>query len=572
MKDTNLSSLTRTAGRNSIARASSGRSTGSTRPIAALMTLAVAGSLVTAMLPGEASAASYNVYSCSGPDGTPLGTVGWLGSTSIGPPPAPQTARATATDTCSSGGALAASLSPSPYFGDAARWRFTAPAGSHIVSLALQRSTGGLRTAPNSSRLNYSLVVDGAQVEGCEQGPSGGCGDYSGEITRDGLTAQSVTASVSCANPGTGSCDSSGVGVSITRARFSIADDDLPTTSALRVLNDGASGDAIAVRFNASDAGGGLRSAQLLVNGLPAASKDIGGSGCVPLRGDDRGYATIRPCAESATDVDLSADLSLLPRGSYSAQLRLVDAAGNTSTTPIGECSDGLDNNGNGLSDGADPGCFTGLAGRLNPTANEAPAALDRLSGSMQIAQCAKRPITLTQVQRSGRRKVKVAGVTAPRLIGQRVSLGYRVGRRVKAIGTVVVNELGAFSLTATGRKASPNSAKYIVFHGSDQSVAATPGLAIRVSTAYRTKDPTKAYIAGVVRPAKRLKTTVRLQIQTACGRWRTIARPKIIRGRWTRQFTVPSGPSALVLRAQTMPRASRGRPTTSLPFPIAIR
>jgi hypothetical protein len=101
-----------------------------------------------------------------------------------------------------------------------------------------------------------------------------------------------------------------------------------PTPPTLTLTNGPNNGESpalgmIPLSFFASDPGAGIKTAELLVDGTPVASRDYSSS-C--------SYTQLRPCPESETG-ELSVDGESLPEGTHQLSIKVTDAAGNAAVS-----------------------------------------------------------------------------------------------------------------------------------------------------------------------------------------------------------------------------------------------
>src|SRR4051794_26243326 len=148
------------------------------------------------LAPGGADAASYQVTSCTDPQGQPNAAMGWSPTTSPG---------GLTTNGCGTAGrGLQAALPDANPPGTAsASWRFDAPPGTRIVRITGRRATAGLIASNQRPDIEYLMTANDQVLEECAPGPSSGCtADLTEPIDKQGLDAAFVEFRVFCPNPG----------------------------------------------------------------------------------------------------------------------------------------------------------------------------------------------------------------------------------------------------------------------------------------------------------------------------------------------------------------------------------
>jgi hypothetical protein len=287
--------------------------------------------LALAFAVATADAATYTVWSCRGPDGTPVATGAWL-----------PLAGGLAQDGCASGGSLDARIRPAHRTpSTTGGYRFALPAGALIEGyrIHLFAATGGslhLNAANGGSRrhglrqagIDYdgsALDVDaGCLVSRCVHGVPGDPLSTANLLKASGLTSSGLALVVRCG--WRHGCrkhrrGSAGAEVRLFRSAVDIVDDHPPVVGP--TLGSGASPPAT-LSATASDPGGGLASVELLVDGSPAARRDAGAPCVEP-------YVVPAPCpAEMAASFAVDA-LGLAP-GPHTVAFRATDLAGNAVT------------------------------------------------------------------------------------------------------------------------------------------------------------------------------------------------------------------------------------------------
>jgi hypothetical protein len=307
---------------------------GSRRKAARLGGLVAAVAVLTAPA-ARADAAPYTVWSCRGPDGTPVPTTAWSHTT--------VNARAgdvTFADTCAQGGALQVSLAAGRSFDSPATGvaTFAAPGGARIVGYELWRS---LAVAPRSWLPFYdyrAAVVErpsGASpaAYGCAtSGPCRAVGNPADPDAPDNRFSASqspleaIALEVSCQR---GWCaEPSGIPARATlhRARVVLEDAHAPSARLAGALTEGRSlQDRAALVVGSADRGAGVAAISVAIDGRPVQTtrlSDVHATCREP-------YTVPQPCP---TDVErvFEVDLRRLTEGRHAASGTVVDAAGNS--------------------------------------------------------------------------------------------------------------------------------------------------------------------------------------------------------------------------------------------------
>ncbi|HEY8584933.1 MAG TPA: hypothetical protein VIL49_18380, partial [Capillimicrobium sp.] len=271
-----------------------------------------------------ASAAEYTVHSCRAPDSTPLPADAWRPGGNAG-------ARS---DTCLTGGTLSAWLGPADAWGTAVSgFRFALPAGLQIVRyrVFLDAQTSST-TVPGSYRAGVGqfgelspAIVD----HGCAA-PSASCAIAApgGFYIGDTMTWPQLAVLAIC--PEGATCDPSGptpARVDLYRSEVDLDDGSTPTVGAIggTVAAGATVRGTRSVRAPLTDAGAGVRRAELLVDGAPVADQVPGGRCAEP-------YTLAAPCP-AAMEAAIDLDTTTLADGPHTVAIRVTDAAGNDATS-----------------------------------------------------------------------------------------------------------------------------------------------------------------------------------------------------------------------------------------------
>ncbi|MEA2136686.1 MAG: hypothetical protein QOC68_4596, partial [Solirubrobacteraceae bacterium] len=314
------------------------------------MTL-VSRALVVALLalgaaPAGSSAGTYDVYSCSLPNGEPAPTEGWSAET--------RGSDANAYNGCGefviTRGSLNASFAPYAASGDYAGWVFSAPSDVTIGSYTIWRwvrtasRNGGFQDYYLSHDLPFSLDPRYlsefcSRYASCSErgAPNGNHLVAANRVARSGLQIKRLNAFLQCRLAGATRCDSTEEAgrLSIFAARFGFSDLMAPV---LRARPSGSLLQATAplegettISFAASDRGGGIEKVGVVIDGQPRLERaaDPNAARC------HRPFTALKPCP-AASDNTLVFDTATLPNGAHTVQASVTDAAGNeTRSDPV---------------------------------------------------------------------------------------------------------------------------------------------------------------------------------------------------------------------------------------------
>jgi hypothetical protein len=221
------------------------------------------------------------------------------------------------------GAGMAAGIDTAP--GSSAGWRFSAPPDTDIAAFQVTRSFSLAPNRPYGTSV-YVLATAGFGRDYVNWFPN-----YGGSLSSlpaaegfSGLTGQtSLSVHVDC---GGGAACTGRSSLVVYDAWVDLRDDDAPAITAASgtLLDSGAQKGTRAVSFSATDRGGGLARAQLLVDGQPAVDHtvDAGAASC-----SGPPYAAVVPCPLSAS-ATLRLDTTRLAEGRHEAELVVWDATG----------------------------------------------------------------------------------------------------------------------------------------------------------------------------------------------------------------------------------------------------
>jgi len=305
-------------------------------------TLAVVPALaaLAVCLPSTAQANRIAVLSCHGPGGEALGHDGWINERTAD-------GGMVALDSCGAGGAGSLSLElggNSGGYGDEARteWMFNAPSWGSIVSYRVALADS--YTSPyGGGGVGQAFVVASDESDPSYDYRNLGYGGLGPSVIERTAPAADdfVRLNASCDGQN-GRCPAGAIvsRLDVSATRIVLSDPSTPTVTGLTgtLLAPGALRGSVALDVSAGDEGPGVYSAQLSVDGAPAAPVifDTNGGWCQSLGASGeapRSFAHPDPCPKHASTT-VSLDTSALADGRHSISLRVDDASGNA-TTPL---------------------------------------------------------------------------------------------------------------------------------------------------------------------------------------------------------------------------------------------
>lgn len=290
--------------------------------------------------PATAHAGEYTVWSCRGPEGTPISTAAWHTRTNDAEPGDIEIA-----DTCATGGSLAITVGNegiSPDRKPRGEAVFGLPRGATIAGFKMWRyvvaAADYAGAEYNYAAATRELSVGGSSFDfGCASGlllPSYNCsweGTPSSPLDAanlfiqissplEGLSFWASCIRVGCKPPIT----TPAAEFKLFRSAVSIEDDDAPEVEKLQgslaespPITEGAGN----LFVTAADTGGGVAAFEFEVDGGAPRRVAVGG-GC------EEPFSEPRPCPREATR-GIAVDTASLAPGAHSVAGRVTDAAGN---------------------------------------------------------------------------------------------------------------------------------------------------------------------------------------------------------------------------------------------------
>jgi len=310
-----------------------------------------AGSTPQAVVPVEAVAGSYHVYSCALPNGRPAPTDGWSGSIT-GPFMNP-------VNTCAEGGALAALINGNPAqpVNATATWAFTAPGFASIAGATLWRSASASDIAENAETVAWIAApadaYDSADVfDQCRQDNCGAIGNAANRfdptnkviVPSSNLNAAThIYVNAACGGAQGWSCPATSapymVSAQVFAADITLHTESAPSASAVggslltaQVLNGPQN-----ILITASDPGPGVYRTIFQIDGKEVSSSVLNSNGgrCESVGDTNDGTAAflyLQPCPAQLNSVDVPFDPTVAPDGPHDLKVLVSDAAGNTTT------------------------------------------------------------------------------------------------------------------------------------------------------------------------------------------------------------------------------------------------
>jgi hypothetical protein len=297
--------------------------------------------LAAGVMPDPARAATYTVWSCADGAGKPLPAGDWSANT-VG-------TAVVATTTCGAAGAggtagnlqaVAGSGPGQPDSGVEADWHVSAAPGTTINALDVWWMNQAGLQSPSRIQVyaeNTSLYQRDGGAFGSAALPYGN--DNHQAFT--GLSATSTTLVAWCLPPFCATPEHTiGATFQAYRLRVTVSDTDAPAGEVSGIGDDMTIGAPVPVFARATDAGGGVRDLQLVIDGKPVDTKQAGGQcdDIDPTSGDADDYALMDPCPAQLPAAGLPpAQFTVTPAmlgaaGAHTVAVVAHDAAGNAAT------------------------------------------------------------------------------------------------------------------------------------------------------------------------------------------------------------------------------------------------
>jgi hypothetical protein len=329
-------------------------------------------------VPSLASAGTFTALTCHDSSGNAIGTRGW----SVG---APSGLYITFGAACANGGQGSFGLTMGPISGsgnyvngNGDAMTYSVPAGLTILSYSLQLNAFGgpcaIENGQCANGLGQVFVNHTGQNDPNYDYRNLGNGAATKTVGADELSGvNAVNVAVSCDSEPNHECPGAAnpeARALVSGGAFTLQDATIP--SAANVSGSLVAGGTLTgtdtVNFTASDSGGGIYSASVLVDGRLLAGKvpNTNGGLCVNLAQASSAtmtFAAPQPCP-AAENISLSLDTTLLSAGQHHLQVMVTDAAGDQATA-----YDGLITTSGPPNDG--PGRGPHIANGQSPCAGE---------------------------------------------------------------------------------------------------------------------------------------------------------------------------------------------------------
>jgi len=492
--------------------------------VAALVALAFAPSVTPVATAGE-----YTVWSCRGPEGSPVSTEAWRLRVRNASP-----VDFNLSDNCGSGGWLGAASVDTGLGNQAQAWAtFDLPRGGEITGysvwrylwapailggsyLSVVRETVGGTTDDDGCASSLALPNYYCSASGSPTDPD----DPAGEHARTGISLDGLDLLTGCT---TNPCpaNSPGSEFRIYRAAVDIADNASPTPGPIggTVVGPGSVNGRASITVSGTDQGGGLRLIDLQIDGAPAGSGPPDGAPatCQPP------YPIPQPCPRGGART-FTFDTDAMSEGEHVAAGTLTDAAGNSTTW--GPVSFTV----------ARP-VVTPLPDNGNPATASARLTLDR---SLVPHRAGRRAAIRGRLTTTAG-----APIAGARLTVDLVELASQA-RAGRALAPVRTRADGRFRVNVGGAGAKQVTVSYAPLTGGVPVTSATAMARARITLRLK-RRPARVRRGGTVRFTGRLAgggaaaRGANVEIQAiVSGRWRAIDNVRTRRGgklRWTYRF-----------------------------------
>ncbi len=484
--------------------------------LAAMVILLAGMALAPSGMTSAASAGEYSVWSCRGPDGAPLTSEAWR----------PRTWNAGVTefnlvDDCSAGGSLRAVATDLGLGPRSQAWAtFDLPRGDEITGYTIWRylyapsilggtyisairETASGSTVDNGCASTLLLPNFNCSASGSASDPLNPFNEYSRPVVSlDGLDIYTGCFTNGC--PAT--VPFAGPSFRLFRSAVRIADNAAPSVISIGgtvVGPEPVSGKA-SVTVSGSDAGGGIRSIGLRLDGVPV---DAGAPNGSPVTCSTP-YPVPRPCLAGAART-FTFDTGPMSPGIHSASGTIVDAAGNS--TDWGPVDFTV----------ADPVPPPPLPDNGNPASASPRLTMDRGTVDHQ----ASRPAAIR-----GRLRTGSGGAISGAVLGVKMVTISSTRQTERKLASVVTGPDGRFRIPVKGGGAKQITASYSPFLGGVPVASATAMARARITLKLkrrpaRVKRGKKVTFRGSLAGGGTAVSRANVEIQAIVGgRWRAIA------------------------------------------------
>ena len=295
--------------------------------------------------PVLASAGTFTALTCHGPSGSAVGTRGWSEGTAVGE-------YISYGDGCASGGegSFGLTMGPNPRSdyvnGNGDTMTYSVPAGLAILSYSLQLEAYGgpcgIQSGQCADGLGQVFVNHTGQSDPNYDYRNLGYGAQTPAVSAGELSGVSfVNVNVSCDSEPSHVCPGAATPEAralVSGGSFTLLDSTVPSVANVTgsLLAGGALTGEDTVNFTASDGGGGVYSASVLVDGGQVVGEvpNTNAGLCVnlaPASSTAMAFAAPRPCPVTE-NVSLTVNTTQIPAGQHHLQVLVTDAAGDEAT------------------------------------------------------------------------------------------------------------------------------------------------------------------------------------------------------------------------------------------------
>jgi hypothetical protein len=291
--------------------------------------------------PSLASAGTFTALTCHGPSGNPVGTRGWSVGSASGE-------YITFGAGCASGGqgSFGLTMGPDPtgnyYNGNGNTMTYLVPTGLTILSYSLQLSAFGgpcgIQNGQCADGLGQVFVNHTGQSDPNYDYRNLGYGTATSTVGASGLSGVNyVNVGVSCDSepnhvcPGAADPEAQAL---VSGGSFTLLDSTVPSVANVSgsLLAGGTLTGTDTISFTASDNGGGVYSAIVLIDGHQVVQEvpDTNGGLCVnlaPPSSATLAFAAPQPC-RTTENISIPLDTTQFPAGQHHLQVMVRDAAG----------------------------------------------------------------------------------------------------------------------------------------------------------------------------------------------------------------------------------------------------
>jgi len=343
-------------------------------------------------VPALASAGTFTALTCHGPSGSAVGTRGWSEGTAVGE-------YISYGDGCANGGegSFGLTMGPNPRSdyvnGNGDTMTYSVPAGLAILSYSLQLEAYGgpcgIQNNQCADGLGQVFVNHTGQSDPNYDYRNLGYGAQTPAVSASELSGvSSVNVNVSCDSepshvcPGAAAPEAQAL---VSGGSFMLLDSTVPSVANVSgsLLAGGTLTGSDTVNFTASDGGGGVYSASVLVDGHQVVGEvpNTNAGLCVnlaPASSTAMAFAAPQPCPVTE-NVSLTVNTTQIPAGQHHLQVLVTDAAGDQAIAYDGTITVGGTITGGDTSSSGSPASAAGTQiCSYGPTAASSASASDQ--------------------------------------------------------------------------------------------------------------------------------------------------------------------------------------------------